>query len=171
MLNRDELNIICRENYVSVYNFCLSRLRDDSAAADVTQDVFLALSEKSENLENINIRAWLFGAAALLIKKEFSKKHRSQKTVNFDEATVEFEKISVQLEENMIRENLGAYAVKIIARLSSKEKALFYLRYADGLSCAQIGDRIGKSENAVYASVSRLRKKIIGYVSDEIWFA
>lgn len=65
---------ITRRYYQAIYNYCQVRLKDEYAAEDCTQDVFLLLYRKMNKIKlSENIRAWLYRTADNVIKNHRRK--------------------------------------------------------------------------------------------------
>ena len=86
---------ITRRYYQAIYNYCQVRLKDEYAAEDCTQDVFLLLYRKMNKLKlSENIRAWLYRTADNVIKNH---RRKIKKTIPLEDA----ESLSIELMKNI----------------------------------------------------------------------
>ena len=51
-----QLEIITEQYYDEIYKYCRRRVDADDAAYDITQNVFLALSERFTSIDKIKVR-------------------------------------------------------------------------------------------------------------------
>lgn len=73
----DELNLesIVSEFYTSLYRFALSLARNESEAADLTQQTFFILAQRSHQIRDISkVKCWLFTT----LRREFLRNVRHQ---------------------------------------------------------------------------------------------
>ena len=80
MIGFERANEIANLYYNDIYHLCLSRLKKEENAADVTQEVFLLFQEKYEGLEDEYIKAWLYKVANNKIKEQFRLLPREKKS-------------------------------------------------------------------------------------------
>ena len=68
-----DLQAIVSEHYAALYRFGLALAKNESGAADLTQQTFLILAERQEQIrEPERIKCWLFTA----LRREFLRKLR-----------------------------------------------------------------------------------------------
>ncbi len=150
--------------YNDIYHLCLSRLKKEENAADVTQEVFLLFQEKYEGLEDEYIKAWLYKVADNKIKEQFRAIAKREKELIY--GTVFGSHISTDIlyemeEDNKITlEELEEKKESILSSLSEKELELFEMVYTKHMEYKELAEAFNVSEHAVRARVYRLKLKI-----------
>lgn len=150
--------------YNDIYHLCLSRLKKEENAADVTQEVFLFFQEKYEGLEDEYIKAWLYKVADNKIKEQFRAIAKREKELIY--GTVFGSHTSTDIlyemeEDNKVTpEELEEKKKSIFSSLSEKELELFEMVYTKHMEYKELAKAFDISEHAVRARVYRLRLKI-----------
>jgi RNA polymerase sigma-70 factor, ECF subfamily len=143
------------ERYVDrIYAYLLYRTGSPQDAEDLTQRVFsraLAFIETHEVAVG-SIGGWLFTIAHNLLANERRTRARRpsaplEAAANAADPTVITEGIETQEDARAVR--------RAIARLSAERQDLIVMKYAAGLSNAEIGRALGKTEGAVKALLRR----------------
>lgn len=145
------------ENYVSVYRFCLSKLKNNEMTEDCVQEAFLVLYKKYLAGEEIEyVKAFLMKTASNFVLKKFEEIKKMQKTVNIDEI------INIPSQNDDMEERLtfDEYSKQISAALSTLDAEIFTLRYIDEYKIEEIANRLNMSIPAVTTRLSRIRQKL-----------
>lgn len=163
MISSERVEELTRKHYKDIYKFCCSHLRDENAAMDVTQDVFLIFINKANELEDICVRSWLYTTASKKIKEDrrneiirsqfYSFDDNLNSEVNIPDIILDFEKV---LDDDLIEITRN----KIISMLTPEEKLIFDSIYEKHMKFSEIGNELGISANAVAARHYRLKNKI-----------
>ncbi len=150
--------------YDDVYHLCLSRLKREDDAADVTQEVFLFFQEKYNELEDDYIKAWLYKVADNKIKEQFRAIAKREKKLIFGAVfgSQTSTDILYEMEEDnkVTPEELEEKKTSILSSLSEKELELFEMVYTKHMEYKELAKAFDISEHAVRARVYRLRLKI-----------
>ena len=150
--------------YNDIYHLCLSRLKKEENAADVTQEVFLLFQEKYEGLEDEYIKAWLYKVANNKIKEQFRAIAKREKELIY--GTVFNSQTSTDIlyemeEDNKVTpEELEEKKKSILSSLNEKELELFEMVYTKHMEYEELAKAFNISEHAVRTRVYRLRLKI-----------
>jgi len=152
----DAFAALYRRYLTPVYRYLLVRLGDPQDAEDITSRVF------TEALEGIiyqryrdsgRFAAWLFTIA----RRRLIDCHRQRSVVSLDEVTLDEAVFSdpdpldqIQFSDSKTRLNV------LISQLDKEKQELMRLRFAGGLSFAEIAALDGKSEAAVKMMVHRV---------------
>lgn len=140
------------DHYVQrVYRYCLYRTSDPHEAEDLTAQVFLAALESLPRYrQDGHFAAWLFSIA----RHKVAEYHRRAAPEPLDEAFLPpfHSDLEALTENSQRREKL----LKLIQALAEDERELIHLRYAAGLSFAEIAKSLSKHEDAVKKSLYRL---------------
>ena len=86
-MNPDDLCVIIAEKYYQdIYKYCYVKLNfDENAAKDCTQDVFLTMIQKKNNLNlGGNMRVWLYRTADRVMKHYWRKEKKRQSVVSLE---------------------------------------------------------------------------------------
>lgn len=151
-------------HYDDVYRLCLSRLKREEDASDVTQEVFLFFQEKYNELEDVYIKAWLYAVANNKIKEQFRAIAKREKELIF--GTVFGSQTSTDIlyemeEDNKIApEEIEEKKQGILSSLNEKELELFEMVYTKHMEYEELAKAFDISEHAVRSRVYRLRLKI-----------
>ena len=164
MISAERAAEVANLYYDDVYRLCLSRLKKEENAADVTQDVFLFFQEKYNELEDDHIKAWLYKVADNKIKEQFRAIAKREKELIY--GTVFGSQTSTDIlyemeEDNKVTpEELEEKKKSILSSLSEKELELFEMVYTKHMEYKELAKAFNISEHAVRARVYRLRLKI-----------
>lgn len=156
---------IIKEHYQSIYSFCFSYLKCDADAKDVTQDVFILMMEKSEALNDENLKAWLFEVASRKIKVKFRELKKYTGCVCFDDDTCEIpdcvnDVYFFEKDDEIDDETILEKKEEILSRLKPKEQVTYDYVYVKKMHYSDIAEELGVTEKAVNVRAFRLRKKI-----------
>ncbi len=138
---------IIKEYYSAILFYCLTHLGDMDSAKDCTQEVFLLLHIKMNQLNlSINIEGWLYAVADRKMK-EYRRKNPS---------FIDIENIPEQIDKS---ESSSTEAKKILDTLDEEERNLLESYYGETDRQA-LAESMGLSINALYLRVGRIRKKL-----------
>jgi RNA polymerase sigma-70 factor (ECF subfamily) len=126
--------------------YLVGRLGGRTAAEDAGQEVFVRAYTGLGKLKNHDsFYPWLVGIASL-VAKEMARGERRQREVASE----------VAVEQAVQRREDDIYAVEeAIGRLPEAQRDVILLRYYGGLSCAEIGERMGVPLGTVTKTLSR----------------
>lgn len=136
-----------------VYRYCLSQLRDRSAAEDVTAEVFasaLAAFERTDPGDGAGM--WLFRIARNAVVDEHRRRSRRVRLVSLLGRRHEVRADPV---DTVALRDEASRAGEAIARLRPRDRELVGLRVAGQLSYAEIGELVGISETAAKVATHR----------------
>lgn len=154
------------ENYISVYRYALSKLKNDTHSVDdVVQETFIVLYKKFLAGEEIAyIKAFLFKTADNFVKKKYLEIEKKNKTVSIDEVL----EIPSQDEDIDDRLTFEEYSRQISEALSDSDAKLFSLRYIEELKVEEVAKRMNLSISATTSKLFRLRNKLMKMISNYI---
>jgi RNA polymerase sigma factor (sigma-70 family) len=143
---------------IFAYLYKQTASRDD--AEDLLLEVFMAVMERNNlaNMSETQCKAWLWGVARNKVADHYRRMTRHpniklqqvEETLYIDEAQ-EPEQITLKREEY-------AHLWATIAQLPELQQDVLQLRFAHGLSCAEIATVLEKKEGAVRMLLSRTLK-------------
>lgn len=160
MLSKEELEGYCREYYLPVYKYCMSRLSNKADAEDATQEAFMIFSRKGHLLNREHIKPWLLTTAHHMVLKEYKRRTVAKdKECVFDEEMLELSRKVRTFEEDLVDYYIDKYIADIYERLNEKEKELFDL-YSDGnIKTGQIAQIMGLEPHTCSMRKKRLKEK------------
>lgn len=157
------LTQIYEENFDRIYRYIVLKIGERTEAEDMTQQVFLSAfkSISSFQWKGMPISAWLFRIAHNQIVDYLRKKTR-RATVPLNESrAVSNGDPGLVAEKNIEIEHLVAATKK----LTKAQREVIALRFAGGLSVAQVAKVMGRSEGAVkalqHSAIVSLRKVML----------
>lgn len=160
----DAFEVLYRRHVTRVYRYCYGRLSNVADAEDLTTQVFLAALESLRRYRGRGtFSAWLLGIArnkcndfyrtAYAEPKKVSTSVERPDTHDMDETLADVN--AVDPEESLILEALLDCVERMIAYLSEDRMEALRLRYWGGLSMAEIGRVMRRTEAAAKMLVSR----------------
>ena len=151
---KDVIEILYKKYFKKVYYKCLSFVKDEYEANDLTQDILL---KTIENLANFRGEAlfstWLY---SITINHciEYTKKKNLYKKVDIDQA------MFLPEEDKSKNESFQGFIDTIQKNLSPQEKELLELKYHQGLSIKELQEKLNLSASAIKMRLKRARSKI-----------
>jgi len=135
-----------------IYRYLYSRVGDGADAEDLTSRTFLAALEALPRYRHRGrFAAWIFAIAYRKAMDHF-RTRRAQSPLDETSITGVGADLAGQVIQAQARQDL----TKRIDELTDEQQELLRLRYVADLSYAEIGDALGKSEEAAKKSLYRL---------------
>ena len=161
--DQDAFAQLYEEHFDKIYRYVVLRIGDQTEAEDMTQQVFLnALqSISSFKWKGIPFSAWLFRIAHNLVV-DFIRKEKRKPTIPLEESlAVSDSNPQLEAERRLDIEQL----VSVTKRLTDAQREVISLRFAGGLSVAEVAKAMGKSQGAVkalqHSAIVALRKALL----------
>jgi RNA polymerase sigma-70 factor (ECF subfamily) len=140
-------------------------LRDSHAAEDVYQQVVVQALEARDRIgDATHLLAWSLRAV----------RHRALDIVRARKAVCLDDDVLQLLERGWAADGDDAVHGRLAAlghcldKLPEHARSLLRLRYGDGLSCGAVAERVGRTVNAVYQTLSRLHRSLKGCVETRL---
>lgn len=155
------------QQYVDkVYQTCLSFTKDQASAQDYTQDIFLKVFENLPSFQQRSLfSTWLYAISRNHCVSRLRTDGRL-KTESLSDQSLLYPVID---NESMAEtESQYQYQLLALQRLPDKELNLLRLKYEQGLSIQQIGQRYQLSESAVKMRLKRSRERLQTYYQELI---
>ena len=155
----ESFEALYRRSFTRVYAYVASLLRDRSAAEDVTAQAFERAFRKRRGYRASrgSMEAWLFGIARNAALDEL---RRSKRRAGLEDDPEDAGQVPVEehAERSLRRETVRA----ALASLSGEERDLVALKFAGGLSNAEIARVLGVSEtnagSRLHRTITKLRE-------------
>lgn len=143
-----------------IYRYIVLKVRNQADAEDMTQQVFLKALESigSYRWRGMPFSSWLFRIAHNQVVDYF-RKRRKEKTLPLDETrAVSSADPTLLAEQRLMMEQVAVAS----GQLTEAQREVISLRFAGGLSTAEVAKVMGKSEGAVrvlqHEALVRLRR-------------
>jgi len=150
-------------NFDKIYRYVILRVGNKAEAEDMTQQVFVRAFESIQSFrwKGIPFSAWLFRIAHNLVVDQIRKK-KKRPTVSFDESlAVSDSNPRLEVEKRLDIEQL----ISATRRLTEAQREVISLRFAGGLSVAEVAGVMGKTGGAVkalqHSAIVALRKVLL----------
>ncbi|MBQ3939128.1 MAG: RNA polymerase sigma factor [Clostridia bacterium] len=180
-----QLNEAFERYYGRLFAYCLANLEgDEHAAMDAVDTVFLTAKSKAADMSTVkDPELWLTAIAKNVVRNiRKTEKRYKYRYLLFDPLSVSiedqtrgtnlswWEKRAFSLltvedeligERKMSEEELGELKERLLGTLSGEERELFCSRYDDGVSTKQLAARMGISQDAVRARLTRISVKLV----------
>lgn len=146
-----------------LYAFALSITRNQYAAEDITQLVFMKVWEKRAQIkEHLSFKSFLFSVAyhetISLLRKEKSEKRRINEYLHFSISQTN------ETEQSVEFKNIQDIANQVIDQMPEKRKSIFRLSRDQGYTNKEISEKLNISiktvENQMTSALSSLRQKL-----------
>ena len=131
---------------------------DPDAAEEIAQNVFAVLARKADELPTGTVLGgWLHRAATLESAEHHRREYRRRRVMN---------ELRESLDVQSAGRETGSFAEYLadldgaMARLSARDRDALILRFHGGLPFVDLGERLGKSEEAARKQVSRALEKL-----------
>jgi RNA polymerase sigma-70 factor (ECF subfamily) len=144
----------------AIYRYLYRYLGDAELAEDLTSEVFLrllrALNTRREPRDRL--QGWLYRVARNLAMDWFRQQAKATTVSLHEELVADGDAPLAEVEKNQAHRRLR----QAIYQLTPSQQQVIFLRFGEGLSIAEVGRLMGKSEGAIkllqYRAVRRLRK-------------
>ncbi len=152
-------NLLYTRYASKVYQKCISLLKNETAAQDATQDVFLKIFLNLSKFKGKSkFSTWVYSITYNycldLLKKEKRNKHILSD--DFDET---FD-IAEELPDRTLFEMKVKELRIVLDQIPVGDKAILLMKYQSNLSIKDIVDILGKSEDAVKMQLKRAKHKV-----------
>ena len=160
-ITEKDLNQIAVDFYDAIYKYCHQRVRNDHDAYDLTQDVFLALSQSYERIEYSSCRQWLYQTAHNMVVDYYKSIRRdNERVVSIEATTKDSLSFNVDFLEQITTDDTASHMDVVLSHLRSKEKRLYEEVYVKKKDYHDLAKEYGISETTLRKRVSRLGRKI-----------
>lgn len=148
---------LCAE-YNALFCYALSLTKNESEAADITQEAFLrAMNAKEKFSGNSSLYTWLCTIARNLWLTSVKKQNRN----TGDEALDDMPDSSPDIEELTADRDSAMQILRVLHTLDEPYKEVFSLRVFGELGFKDIAELFGKTESWARVTFHRAKTKII----------
>lgn len=149
-----------------VYSMAILHLKRIDLAEDLVQSIFLTIWESRQQLANVEAFAgWLHTLTRNTIISTLRKQGTQANYLNFLKQRMEL--AGEQPEAGLLHKERQHLMREAIGQLSAQQQKALLLQHEEGLSYAQIGQRMGISPNTVrvhlYKAMESLRRFMLAH--------
>ena len=156
-----DLEGVVEKYYNAVKSNAMHATRSETAAADITQDVFALLVDRWDRLSPDKIGGWIFAVLRRKLFEYFRKIERDGSVMPINEAVEDDLRLS---EEDSYFEltdsEFEAIKERVLSVLSDSERALYEMYFVEGRSYEDICDLYSLGYRAAASRVKRIRRKL-----------
>ena len=157
------------EYFAQVYRYVSVRIQDQVEAEDLTEQVFLKALESSPSFKwrGAPVSAWLFRIARNHVI-DYWRTDKSKRALPLDESLVD----STDNPQEIAEQNADvSRLIQAVGQLTPAQRDVIELRFAGGLSTAEVARVLGKSPGAVkvmqHSALVARRKRLVDWSGHE----
>lgn len=150
--------------YESIRSFAYYKTSDVHLADDIVQEVFLKLWTNRNDVKNDTVKSLLYTIASNTIKNHF--KH--QKVVYSFQKQDQPNEYSDEADSNLRAEELNRKLQDALAEIPEKSREVFLMNRIEGLTYADIAERLGLSVKAIEKRMSEALSVLRSRISYKI---
>ena len=156
------------EYFPRIYRYIALRVQSQTEAEDLAEQVFLKALESSPSFKwrGAPISAWLFRIARNQVI-DYRRTDKSKRTLPLNESLVSD---TIDPERAAERDSDIRQLIQAVGQLTQAQRDVIELRFAGGLSTAEVAKILGKSIGAVrvlqHAALAALRGKLSDWKND-----
>jgi len=146
--------IIYRFYNGGVYHFIYAIIKDTNIAQDLTQDVFLIIWNRKEDIDsNANFEGYLFKIARNIVYHYVKRELLLQNYI--EKKSKEKDSEDSEVEDDLDNNFLEEYIMKLISELPESRKMIFLLYWKTDMNYKEIAVKLSISEKTVSTQVQR----------------
>lgn len=164
--DNDSFNTLFTETYNDVYYFALKTVKDETLAADVTQDTFVTIFQNIDSLNDpVAYPAWSRQITYRHCLQYLKKQNREVAVDENEDGSTIFDIIEEDRtefipEENLDKEDFKKTILQMVDSLPEEQRTAVILYYYDELSIKEIAEIQGVTEGTVKSRLNYARKAI-----------
>ena len=156
MVNELNLESIASEFYASLYRFAFSLARNESEAADLTQQTFFILAQRSHQIRDVSkVKCWLFTT----LRREFLRNARHQSNHPETEFLPEHHDSSI-VDPAALRLLDARTALDALRKVDGTYRTALELFYLEELSYKEIAEILRIPVGTVMSRLSRGKEQL-----------
>ncbi len=146
------------EYYDRIARYANARIGDQREAEDIASEVFVKALKSLGSFEErgLPMGAWLFKIAHNLVV-DYHRRRSQKQMVDLEKVEIEAESNPAMEAERVLEMDRVKEAMKL---LTEEQREIVRLRFYGGLSSAEVGAMMGKSDGAVREAQSAALKKL-----------
>jgi RNA polymerase sigma-70 factor, ECF subfamily len=159
-----DLEVIVGRFYAPLYRFALSLTRNETEAADLTQQTFLILAQRSHQIKDVSkVKCWLFTT----LRREFLRIVRSHANHPHQEFQPDVHD-SLSLPDDALRALDAKAVVHALAAVEPTYRTAVELFYLSELSYKEIAETLDVPIGTVMSRLSRGKEQLKALLAEAI---
>lgn len=150
--------------YENIRSFAYYKTGDVDLADDIVQETFLKIWANRNEVKDETVKSLLYTITSNIIKNHF--KH--QKVVFNFQKNEQANEFSDETDSNLRQEELNRKLQEALAEIPEKSREVFLMNRIEGLTYADIADRLGLSVKAIEKRMSEALSVIRSRISYKI---
>jgi RNA polymerase sigma-70 factor (ECF subfamily) len=148
-----------------VYAYTMKRVSDPAVAEDLAQEVFLQIHTSLKTFGGrSSLVTWIFGIAHNVVSHYYRTHARSVASVRAAEMP---DQMPLEPERRIDAVRALSRCAEVLSRTQRPaQQKIFYMRYRESDSICQIAEQVGKSNEAVKASLRRSRFALLARIPE-----
>src|SRR5580658_8071487 len=136
-----------------VYSAARRQVRDEHLAQDITQAVFILLSQKAAAIRNpVALPAWLLKTTHHVAANALREQRRR---ANHEKEAAAMTPLVVEPQQHTMSQQVADVLDQALARLRERDRCAIVLRFLEGKSLIEVGNSMGISQAAAQQRVTR----------------
>ncbi len=158
-MNKHVFVDILRYHRDRVFSYSLYCLRDRDDAEDVTQDAFLRLWKKRDEVDPQRVEAWLIRVAHNLCIDRVRRRKTARRYLELPEVRAAAASAETAApDRGLQREQTQAMLLDAMAALQVETRSVVIMHYFQGLKLDEVAGLLGKKTNTVKVQLHRARQ-------------
>lgn len=152
-IDKDKIDALIQENYMSIYKYCFYHIHNRDAAQDITQDVFLKFIKEIERYREYGkLKNYLYVIARNSIRDYM----RKRKEVNLESVSE-----TETYDDGGINKKIDQISVwEALSSLEELEKEILILRYYQELRIKDISEIMGMPASTIRYKLKNAEKTL-----------
>lgn len=151
MLSKVEFKQLFNKYFDTIRSFIFYRCGDTDAASDMTQDIFMKIWEKREQLNSSNLKPLLYKMANDMVISNYRK---SSIRINYESGMTPQDESALSPEEELNFEELASSYNKALKKMPETQRVVFLMNRNEELKYHEIARYLGISVKAVEKRMS-----------------
>lgn len=158
--NVNYFNLIYNRYTNKVYAKCISMLKDNEAAEDATQEIFVKiLLSLSRFTGKSKFSTWIYSITYNYCIDMIRREKKDMEVAVNDFSRIDTEDDNLH-DAEILETNISRLRV-ILNHMSAEDKSILMMKYQDDLSIREICDMLNKTESAIKMKILRAKEKFL----------
>jgi RNA polymerase sigma-70 factor (ECF subfamily) len=155
---REEFAALCAEHERRLYTYILALVANRTETEEILQETLLVLWEKFDTFTaGTNFLAWAYAVARLEVLKHRERQSRERRVLSLE--AVYAISTEIYTATDTLDQRHAALA-ECLDKLTERQRTIVQQRYQAGMAIDSLAERLGRSRDAVYQILSRIRRSL-----------